>query len=125
MDVQGAGKFRDAIRIRLVTVLLVLLVVVSLIWNVRQYRLIERERQRTTAMERAKAEEEATDERAQAQGRREKKAEEAAANQRMQQLYREIDNLSQISDRLLAQPVRQPRSPSPVDSLGTAEAHPN
>ena len=61
---------------------------------------------------------------ARTQARREKKAEEAAANERMQQLYREIDNLSQISDRLLTQPMRQPKSPSTINGLEAADGLP-
>jgi hypothetical protein len=123
MDVQEARKFFVSHRSSVLVILLVILVVISLTWNVRQYRLIKRERQRTIATERAKAEREAT-EAARTQARREKKADEAAANQRMQQLYREIDNLSQISDRLLTEPVRQPKVPSTVDSLEGADGSP-
>jgi F0F1-type ATP synthase membrane subunit b/b' len=120
MDVQEARKFFVRHWSLVLVILLVILVVISLTWNVRQYRLIKRERQRTIATERAKAEQEAT-EAARTQARREKKADEAAANQRMQQLYREIDNLSQISDRLLTEPVRQPKVPSTIDSLEGAD----
>jgi flagellar biosynthesis/type III secretory pathway M-ring protein FliF/YscJ len=123
MDVQEARKFFGRHWSSVLVILLVILVVISLTWNVQQYRLIKRERQRTIATERAKAEREAT-EAARTQARREKKADEAAANQRMQQLYREIDNLSQISDRLLTEPVRQPKVPSTVDSLEGADGLP-
>jgi F0F1-type ATP synthase membrane subunit b/b' len=123
MDVQEARKFFVRHWSLVLVILLVILVVISLTWNVRQYRLIKRERQHTIATERAKAEREVT-EAARTQARREKKADEAAANQRMQQLYREIDNLSQISDRLLTEPVRQPKVPSTVDSLEGADGSP-
>jgi flagellar biosynthesis/type III secretory pathway M-ring protein FliF/YscJ len=123
MDVQEARKFFVRHWSSVLVILLVILVVISLTWNVRQYRLIKRERERTIATERAKAEREAA-EAARTQTRREKKADEAAANQRMQQLYREIDNLSQISDRLLTEPVRQPKVPSTVDSLEGANGPP-
>jgi F0F1-type ATP synthase membrane subunit b/b' len=123
MDVQEARKFFVRNWSLVLVILLVILVVISLTWNVRQYRLIKRERERTIATERAKAERDAA-EAARTQARREKKADEAAANQRMQQLYREIDNLSQISDRLLTEPVRQPKVRSTVDSLEGAEGSP-
>ena len=123
MDVQEARKFFVRHWSLVLVILLVILVVISLTWNVRQYRLIKRERERTIATERAKAERDAA-EAARTQVRREKKADEAAANQRMQQLYREIDNLSQISDRLLTEPVRQPKVPSTVDSLEGADGPP-
>ena len=123
MDVQEARKFFVRHWSSVLVILLVILVVISLTWNVRQYRLIKRERELTIATERAKAERDAA-EAARTQARREKKADEAAANQRMQQLYREIDNLSQISDRLLTEPVRQPKVPSTVDSLEGADGPP-
>jgi F0F1-type ATP synthase membrane subunit b/b' len=123
MDVRGARKFRLASRYLVLIIPLLVVLVVSIIWNVRQYRLIEYERQRSLATEREKAERDAT-ELARTQARREKKAEEAAANQRMQELYREIDNLSQISDRLLTQPVRQPKSPSTISRLEAADGPP-
>jgi F0F1-type ATP synthase membrane subunit b/b' len=123
MDVREARKFRLASRYLVLIIPLLVVLVVSIIWNVRQYRLIEYERQRSLATEREKAERDAT-ELARTQARREKKAEEAAANQRMQELYREIDNLSQISDRLLTQPVRQPKSPSTISRLEAADGPP-
>ena len=123
MDVQEARKFFVRYWSIVLVILLVMLVVISLTWNVRQYRLIKRERERTIATERAKAEREAA-EAARTRARREKKADEAAANQRMQQLYREIDNLSQISDRLLTEPVKQPKVRSTVDSLEGADGSP-
>ena len=123
MDVQEARKFFVRHWSSVLVILLVVLVVISLTWNVRQYRFIKRERQRTIATERAKSEREAS-EAARTQAAREKKADEAAANQRVQQLYREIDNLSQISDRLLTEPVRQPKVPITVDSLEGADGSP-
>jgi uncharacterized membrane protein YcjF (UPF0283 family) len=123
MDVRGARKFHLASRYLVLIIPLLVVLVVSIIWNVRQYRLIEYERQRSLATEREKAERDAT-ELARTQARREKKAEEAAANQRMQELYREIDNLGQISDRLLTQPVRQPKSPSMISRLEAADGPP-
>jgi len=115
MDVQEARKFFVRHWSSVLVILLVMLVVISLTWNVRQYRFIKRERQRTIATERAKSEREAS-EAARTQAAREKKADEAAANQRM--------NLSQISDRLLTEPVRQPTVPSTVGSLEGADGSP-
>jgi hypothetical protein len=123
MDIRGAGKFHVASRSSVLITLLFILVVVSLIWNVRQNRLIEHARQQRIATERAKAEQAAT-EAARAQVWREKKAAEAAAIERMQQLYREIDNLSQISERLVAQPMRQSTAPSTTSSREAAEGSP-
>jgi hypothetical protein len=123
MDVRGAWRFRVASRSLVQIIPLLVLLVLSLIWNVRQYRLIEYERQRALTTEREKAKQDAA-EVARAQARRQKKAEEATANQRMQQLYRELDNLSQISDRLLTQPVQQPKSPSAVDGLEAGDGPP-
>jgi hypothetical protein len=123
MNVRGAWKFHVAHRSLVPIISLLVLLIVSLIWNVRQYRLIEYDRQRTLATERQKAEQEAMDA-AHTRARREKRAEEAVANQRMEQLYRELDNLSQMSDRLLSQPVQQPKASSTSNSLKAADGSP-
>ena len=123
MDIRGAGKFHVASRSWVLIILLFILVVVSLIWNVRQNRLLERARQQRIATERAKAEQAVT-EATRAQAWREKKAEEAASIERTQQLYREIEHLSEISEQLLAQPMRQSNAPGTPSSLKAAEVSP-
>jgi hypothetical protein len=123
MDVPRAGRFRVVVRSLVPIFPLLVLLVVSVIWNVWQYRLIEHARQRVLTTEREKAQQVAT-EAARIQARRAKETENAASKERMQQLYHEIDNLSQMSERLLAQPVQQPASQRMTDSPEAADGPP-
>jgi hypothetical protein len=123
MDVPRARRFRIVGRSSVLIFLLLILLVVSVVWNVWQYRLIEHARQRMLVTAREKAKQDATEE-ARIQARRAKEAENAAANERMQQLYREVDNLTQMSERLLAQPVQQPPSQRISNSPETADGLP-
>jgi cell division protein FtsX len=123
MDVLRAWRSRVVGRFLVLILPLLVLLVVSVIWNVWQYRLIDHERQRVLATEQEKARQDAT-EAAHIQARRVKEVENAASNQRVQQLYREIDNLGQVSDRLLAEPVQQPESQSLPDSHEAADGPP-
>jgi hypothetical protein len=123
MNVRGAWKFRVARQSLVPIIPLLVLLLVSLIGNVRQYRLIEYERSLALAVERERAEQAAL-EAARTQAHREKRAKENAVNQRMEQLYRELDNLSQMSGRLLTQPVPQLKVPSTINSLEAADGPP-
>ena len=60
----------------------------------------------------------AKEEAEQAAARMKKKAEWAASDARVQQLYREIDNFSQINERLLSQTARS--TPKTSDDPGEA-----
>jgi hypothetical protein len=123
MDVSRARRIRVVGRSLVPIFPLLILLVVSVMWNVWQYRRIDHARQRMLITEREKAKE-AASEAARIQARRAKEAENAAANERTQQLYREINNLSQMSERLLAQPTEQPASQSMTDSPETADGLP-
>jgi hypothetical protein len=115
MDVLRARRFRAVGRSLVLIFPLLILLVVSGTWNVWQYRHMEYVRQRMLVTEREKAKETISEE-ARIQAGRAKAAENAAANARMQQLYREIDNLSQMNERLLAEPIQQPASETTIDS---------
>jgi F0F1-type ATP synthase membrane subunit b/b' len=118
MDVGGARRFRVSSRVLVPIIAVCVLLLVSAIWNLELYRRAEEQRSRAIAAERAeaaRAEEqrlravaaekeeaaraEAEAERARALAKqRAARAEDAA---RMRQLYQELNNLSQMSDRIL------------------------
>ncbi len=116
MNDQGTWKFSVARRSILLVLLLLSVLIISLIWNVQQYQLINDKHRHKIASEQEKA---ALDmaSAARIQAQREKRAKEAVANKRMEELYREIDNLSQLGSQLLAQPIREPKSPTDLSSL--------
>jgi hypothetical protein len=115
MDALRARRLPVTSRSLMLIIPILILLVLSVIWNVWQYRLVKQARQLALATEREKAQQVAT-EAAHIEAWRKKKAEDAAALQRTQQLYREIENLSQLSDQLsdqlYAQPVQQLTPPS-------------
>ena len=100
---------------------LVTLVMVSMFWNLRQQRIIAQEHLRAVAAEQADAarvrEKVTRDEE-----RAKRNAAWAASDARVQQLYREITNLSQINERLVAEPRRS--TPRKVDEVGDASDSP-
>jgi hypothetical protein len=103
----------------LISVLCVLLLV-SVVWNFRQYRLAEVRRLQVVAMERDMSERAA---RAQVQvtkARSKRKA--AATDVRVDQLYREIENLSRISEQIMLRSHRPPELLTEKGSGGAAEA---
>jgi hypothetical protein len=106
IDVGGTWKFSVSSRSLVLIVPLFTLLFASVIWNFWQYRLIERHNLETMATQQAAAAR-AQVEAEQARARMKKKAKNDAADQRVQQLYREIDNLGRINEQLLAQPLRQ------------------
>ncbi len=111
MDVAGARKFHVSSRSLVMIIPLVALLVASVFWNFRQHRLIEQEH---IAAQREEA--------ARAAARMKKNAEWAASDARVQQLYREINNFSQINERLLAEPLRSTRRKT--DDPGEADGSP-
>ncbi len=102
MDVVGARKFRVSSRSFTLIIPLVTLLAASVFWNLRQHRLIE---QKHITDQREKAAR-ASDEANRMAARMKKNAEWAASDARVQQLYQEIANFSQINERLLSQPQR-------------------
>jgi hypothetical protein len=112
------GKFRVSTRSLMVIIPAVTLLAASLTWNVRQYVLIEQLRLRELAAKREETARAAAEAR-QAEARLKKNAEWAASDARVQQLYREIDGLSQISERVFAEPTRRRRNSG--DAVGHVE----
>jgi F0F1-type ATP synthase membrane subunit b/b' len=127
MDVGGTRKFRVSSRVLVPIIAVCVLLLVSAIWNLELYRRAEEQRSRAIAAERAEAaraeeqrlqagaaeKEEAA--RAHAEAERERtlakrratRAEDAA---RVRQLYQEINNLSQMRDRIVLE-NQNPRLP--------------
>jgi hypothetical protein len=118
MDVEGARKFRVSSRALVPIITVCVLLLVSAIWNYELNRRAEEQRSRAIATERAEAaraeeqrlravaveREEAARARAEAERastlakQRAARAEDAA---RIRQLYQELNNLSQMNDRIL------------------------
>jgi hypothetical protein len=117
MNVAGAWKFHVSSRSLALIIPLVTLLAASVFWNLRQNRLIEEKRIADQREEAARAKTET--ERVVAQMK--KKAEWAASDARVQQLYREISDFSEINERLLSQPLRGSRGKKddPRDAHGS------
>jgi uncharacterized membrane protein (DUF106 family) len=118
MNVAGAWKFHVSSQSWALIVPLVILLMSSAFWNLYQHRLIEEDRTAAQQKEAARTQEEAD----RAEARRKKNAEWAASDARVQQLYREINNLSEINERLLSQPQRS--APKKIDDVGRADGLP-
>ncbi len=118
MDVSGARKFRGSIRL-LVSILAVgSLLLASAFWNFQLYRRAEHQRLRAIAAERvssahaddqrlrAIADETAQSPRTEAEAEQarflaRRRAERAKDAARVRQLYQELNNLSQLNERIL------------------------
>lgn len=118
MNVTGAWKFRVSTRSWVLIIPLVTLLVASALWNLHQHQLIEQDRIAAQRKEAARVKEEAE----RAEARRKKNAEWAASDARVQQLYREINNLSQVNERLLSQPKQS--TPKKIGDPGDADGLP-
>jgi uncharacterized membrane protein (DUF106 family) len=102
MDVAGARKFHISRRSLVMVIPLITLLMTSVFWNLRQHQLIEQKRIAAQQEEAARTREEAE----RATARMKKNAEWAASDARVQQLYREISNLSEINEQLVSEPRR-------------------
>ena len=102
MDVGGAWMVRVSSRSLVMIIALVTALVGSVFWNLRQHGLIEQKRMAAQQEEGARTEAEAK----RVAARIKKNAEWAASDARVQQLYREIENLTRINDQALSQPQR-------------------
>jgi len=101
MEVGGARKFVVSNRSLMLVIPLFALLLVSAIWNVRQYRLAEQQRLQAVAAAREARAEAA---RAEVEAERAKlktKAADAATSARVDQLYREINNLTRMNEQVL------------------------
>jgi hypothetical protein len=118
MDVTGARKFHVSSRSLLLIIPLVTSLAASVFWNLRQHRLSEQKHAAAQREQVARAREETE----RVAARLKKNAEWAASDARVQQLYREIANFSQINDQLLAEPL--PRTPKKIDNASEADDSP-
>jgi hypothetical protein len=117
MNVGGARKFRISTRSLMLIVGLFAFLMASLFWNIRQYRLIEQERQQALAAEREKAARVKAEEAEQNQARIKKNADWASSDARVQQLYREIDSLTRVNEHVLAQPLPGQNTPEKTSAV--------
>jgi len=96
------------------------LLLVSGIWNVRQYWLVEQQRrQAVAAAQQARAEAA----RAAAEAERaklKKKAADAETGARVDQLYQEINNLTRMSEQILLRDRSKPGAPAKKDGRAAA-----
>ena len=105
----GARMFLNSSRSAMAIVGLSTILALSGLWNCRQYQVIEHLRSRERAAQEGEARR-ANAEAGRAEAQRKKKAEWAASDARLQQLYREINTLSQINEHISQEPV--PRRPA-------------
>jgi len=124
MEVEGARKFGVSNRSLMLVIPLCGLVLTSGIWNVRQYRFAEQQRLkavaavRETRVEAARAEVEAE------RAKLEKKAADAKEDARVDQLYREINNLTRLSEQILLRDPRPRDTSAKHDGRGEAVGAP-
>jgi hypothetical protein len=115
MDSEGTRKFHLSKRSLALTVSLITLLVMSVVWNLHQRRLIAWERERLIVIqskETARANEEAE----QAAARKKRNDKWAGSDARLQQLYREIDTLSHLNEQVVAQPQPKRSTPPAIDN---------
>jgi hypothetical protein len=115
MGSMGTWKFRLSNRSWALIIPLLLLLALSISWNLRQRQLIAEERARTLAVQRkesARAYEEAE----RAKARKAKNAKWAGSDARLQQLYREIDTLSRLNEQVLSHPQIKPKAMVTIDN---------
>jgi hypothetical protein len=100
------------------------LLLASGIWNVRQYRLVERQRMKEAAMAEearvAAIRAEAVDK----QVKLAKKAADTEADARVSQLYQEINALTRMSEQLMLRDPSLPGTPAQKDSRGVSAGVP-
>jgi hypothetical protein len=95
---------------------LVLLLVISMCWNLRQSQLIANERERSQAVRQSKETTRARREAEEAEAQTKRKAKWAASDARLQELYREIDSLSRLNERVLTRPQARAKKTMTIDS---------
>jgi hypothetical protein len=124
MNTEGTWKFRVSNRLlAMIIIPLVTLLAVSVLWNFRQQRLIEQERLRAAASQREEAAR-VREQAAREEARAKRNAAWAASDARVQQLYREISNLSQIHERVLAPTQHERSTPRKKDDSVEAAGFP-
>ena len=118
MDVAGAWKFRISSQSLVLIIPLATVLAASIFWNLRQHRLIEQKHMADQRTEAALAKQGAD----RAAARLKKNAEWAASDARVQKLYQEISNFSQIQERLTSEPQR--KTLSKIDNLNEPDGSP-
>jgi hypothetical protein len=117
---EGKGRnFGDSKRLRMLIIPLCALLLGSLSWNVWQYRLATEQRLQAVAAEQA-AVTKANQTKLDAEQRKLKKARDAKSGERVQQLYREIDNLTRINERVQMPKPISGSAPAKTDDLQRA-----
>jgi hypothetical protein len=115
MEGEGTWMYHLSKRFSWVFIPLVVLLMVSILWNLHQSWLIADARQqakRALSNKAARVREEAQ----RAEALKKKNAKWAASDARLQELYREIDTLSRLNDRVLSQPASRLKKASIVDN---------
>lgn len=123
MDLEGTRRFQLSTRLLALIIPLITLLVVSIVWNLRQSQLIAQERERVKVAQRREADRlkaEADRE----ESRRQKNAKWAASDARVQQLYREIDTLSRLNEQVLSRPKEKRSAPAKIDNPAATIAFP-
>jgi Tfp pilus assembly protein PilX len=114
MNIKKTRKFRVSNQSLALIITLVTLLVVSIFWNLHQQRLIKQEHLQAVAVQRAEAAR-VSEQAVQDEARAKRNAAWAASDARVQQLYREINSLSQINEQLLAPTDQQRITPAKKD----------
>jgi hypothetical protein len=115
MTTIGTRTFPLSYRLWVVAVPLALLLAVSVQHNLSQSRIISEEQTRRLAAER-EVENNAGEKAKQAMVLEKKNANRAGSDARFQELYREIDTLSRLNDRVLSQPQSRLRKSVVIDN---------
>ena len=115
MKVGGAWKLAVSKRSLLLVIPLCVLLLASMVGNVRQYHRTERQRQRAVAAERKAAAKTAHTE-AEVERAKLKRQSALASSARIDQLYQEINNLTQMSERVLLRDRSLPTTPAVTNS---------
>ena len=115
MSALGTWKFRLSNRSWLVMVALLSVLAISICWNLYQSRLIAEEHKRILVTESAVATH-ARVEAERAEARQKRNAKWAASDARLQELYREIDTLSRVNERVLSRSQATPKPMAAVNN---------
>lgn len=109
------ARFRLSNQSWVLVIPLVFVLIVSACWNLRQSQLIAKDRLQITAAQRetqTRAEEAAE----QVEALKKKNAKWANSDARLQELYREIDTLSRLNERVLSHPEARIKKPVTTDN---------
>jgi hypothetical protein len=111
VDGEGARRLLRSSRSSIVITVLSTLLLASLIGNIQQYSLLEHYCLHIATEERPETVQAACAQTEQGNAQKTKKLNDSVADRRLQQLYREIDNLSRMNEQILAEPLNPRRMP--------------